>query len=119
MVPACRYAFQCEYIFFQQRPGMGEVSTRKSKYTDRQKRKPAATLMVSIPRSLISVPVSTGLYLSPCPIRDTCFDFSDTPSESSLTVSFPLAQFIVIRGFSLASALVEQYKVTQKKTTQK
>ena len=66
---------------------------RVRKYTDQQKRKPV-TLMVSIPRSLVSVQASTGLYLSPCPIRDTLSDCSDTPpSESSpLTVSFPLAK---------------------------
>ena len=66
---------------------------RVRKYTDQQKRKPV-TLMVSIPRSLVSVEASTGLYLSPCPIRDTLSDCSDTPpSESSpLTVSFPLAK---------------------------
>ena len=59
------------------------------------KRKPV-TLMVSIPRSLVSVQASTGLYSSPCPIRDTYSDCSDTPPSeySPLTVSFPLAQFM-------------------------
>ena len=77
---------------------------RVRKYTDQQKRKPV-TLMVSIPRSLVSVQASTGLYLSPCPIRDTYSDCSDTPpSESSpLTVSFPLAQFMKCSVPSLTS----------------
>ena len=77
---------------------------RVRKYTDQQKRKPV-TLMVSIPRSLVSVQASTGLYLSPCPIRDTYSDCSDTPpSESSpLTVSFPLARFMKCSVPSLTS----------------
>ena len=63
------------------------------------------TLMVSIPRSLVSVQASTGLYLSPCPIRDTYSDCSDTPpSESSpLTELFPLAQFMKCSVPSLTS----------------
>ena len=38
---------------------------RVRKYTDQQKRKPV-TLIVSIPRSLVTVQTSTGLYMSPC-----------------------------------------------------
>ena len=77
---------------------------RVRKYTDQQKRKPV-TLMVSIPRSLVSVQASTGLYFSPCPIRDTYSDCSDTPPSeySPLTVSFPLAQFMKCSVPSLTS----------------
>ena len=96
---------QIYFVSAEIRHGWVKVSTWKSSKIYRPAKEKAVTLMVSIPRSLVSVQASTGLYLSPCPIRDTYSDCSDTPpSESSpLTVSIPLAQFMKCSVPSLTS----------------
>ena len=69
---------------------------RVRKYTDQQKRKPV-TLMVSIPRSLVSVQASTGLYMSPgvCPQLSLSLCSEEQPADDpNLTVSLPLSTFV-------------------------
>ena len=69
---------------------------RVRKYADQQKRKPV-TLMVSIPRSHVSVQASTGLYMSPCvcPQLSLSLCSEEQPADDPhLTVSLPLSTFV-------------------------
>ena len=66
---------------------------RVRKYTDQQKRKPV-TLMVSIPRSLVTVQASTGLYMSPCVGPLSLCSEEQPADDPHLTVSLPLSTFV-------------------------
>ena len=92
---------QIYFVSAEIRHGWVKVSTWKSSKIyrpakDQQKRKPV-TLMVSIPRSLVSVQASTGLYMSPgvFPQLSLSLCSEEQPADDPhLTVSLPLSTFV-------------------------
>ena len=61
--------------------------------TSKREVKPV-TLMVSIPRSLVTVQASTGLYISPCVGPLSLCSEEQPADDPHLTVSLPLSTFV-------------------------